>query len=156
MLPVAEDLPVRVHTADGRITEGEIVIGKVIHGDIVWELYQGQFLLILFPEISPVTVLHGRTVQIATLSQKFRHKILEHAFRCPVSYWLFSGDLCEQRFTFIQDFYHFVPGKLRIGFMPVAVAGQFMAAPVDFLYGIPVGLDHSARHKKGRFDVHGI
>ena len=40
--------------------------------------------------------------------------------------------------------------------MPVAVAGQLMAAPVDFLYGITVGLDHSARHKKGRFDVHGI
>ena len=40
--------------------------------------------------------------------------------------------------------------------MPVAVAGQLMAVPVDFLYGIPVGLDHSARHKKGRFDVHGI
>ena len=58
--------------------------------------------------------------------------------------------------VFIQDFYHFVPGKLRIGFMPVAVAGQLMAAPVDFLYGIPVGLDHSARHKKGRFNVHGI
>lgn len=35
--------------------------------------------------------------------------------------------------------------------MPVAVAGQLMAVPVDFLYGIPVGLDHSARHKKGRF-----
>ena len=50
--------PGSVHTADGRITEGEIIIGKVIHGDIVWELYQGQLLLILFPEISPVTVLH--------------------------------------------------------------------------------------------------
>ena len=53
----------------------------------------------------------------------------------------------------IQDFYHLVPGKLRIGFMPVAVAGQLMAPFVNHAHLLRIFLRHSAGYEEGRFNL---
>ena len=62
LFPVAEHFPVRVHGTDCRVTEGEIIIGKIVHGDITGEFYERKHLSVNLPEIWPVTVFHGRAV----------------------------------------------------------------------------------------------
>lgn len=49
ILPVSEYFPVGIHGAHSRVAEGEIKIGKVIHGNITRQLHQRKDLPVLFP-----------------------------------------------------------------------------------------------------------
>ena len=156
LFPVSVYLPVGVHGTDSRVAEGEIIIGKIIHGDIAGEFHKRKGISVFFPEICPVAVLHRRAVKISAFRQKLRRKRMDDAFRPSVAHRSSAADAFQDGFAFLQDGNLLFAGNSPPRFMHIAVAGQFMPPAGNRIDCIPIGFRYNSGHKEGGLDTDSI